>query len=115
LTNKDSKQQAERRVLQRDIAKHAGVSISTVSRVLSNAGGISESVQERVLSAAAELGYEKEDVSEAIQLRNVTLLSNIPLSPSIDPFHADVLNGVELACSELGVQLSYATVNNGGS
>lgn len=115
MTKKDNERGKNRRVYQRDIAELAGVSISTVSRVLSNVGGISESVQERVYEAAIELGYEKNEEGEANQLRNVTLLTTLPLAPSIDPFHADVLNGVELACSEAGIQLSYATFNNGAA
>lgn len=114
MSKKDNGHGKNKRVYQRDIAELAGVSISTVSRVLSNAGGISESVQEKVFDAAIELGYEKNE-EEANQLRNVTLLTSLPLAPSIDPFHADVLNGVELACSEAGIQLSYATFNNGAA
>lgn len=110
MANKTNEGSKNKRVYQRDIAELAGVSISTVSRVLSNVGGISESVQERVYNAASELGYEKEE--DANQLRNVMLLTTLPLAPSIDPFHADVLNGVEFACSEAGIQLSYATLNN---
>ncbi|MDZ7927406.1 MAG: LacI family DNA-binding transcriptional regulator [Agrobacterium sp.] len=42
---------------QADIAQRAGVSISTVSRVLAGEKGISASIQTKVLGAAAELGY----------------------------------------------------------
>lgn len=112
MTNKRTRLQPDRRVYLREIAKNAGVSISTVSRVLSNAGGISEGVQEHVLSIAAELGYKKSEVSGPTQLRNVTLLTGLPLTSFIDPFHADVLNGVESACGEAGIHLSYATFNN---
>ncbi len=115
MTNNEKERQTKRRVYQRDIAELAGVSISTVSRVLSDAGGISDIVQDRVYAAAVELGYEKTDENEPNQLRNVTLLTSLPLAPSIDPFHADVLNEVELACSEAGVQLSYASFNNGAA
>jgi DNA-binding LacI/PurR family transcriptional regulator len=113
LTVDDSQFPADRRVYQRDIAKHAGVSVSTVSRVLSNVAGISESVQKRVLAAADELGYEKSEETPAVNLQKIVLLSSLPLSPALDPFHSDMLNSVELACSEAGVQLSYATLSNG--
>jgi len=46
------------RLRQRDIALAANVSISTVSRVLNNVDGISQNIRERVLKAAANLGYQ---------------------------------------------------------
>jgi DNA-binding LacI/PurR family transcriptional regulator len=109
----DSKLSTNRRVYQRDIAEHAGVSVSTVSRVLRNVAGISESVQQRVLAVAEELGYEGE--KQAAQLQNVGLLTSLPIASALDPFHADVLNSVEQACGEEGIHLSYATLNNGAS
>ena len=107
----DPKTPATRRVYQRDIAERAGVSISTVSRVLRDEWGISEGVQQRVLAAAAELGYEPKE-PQTKQLQSVSLLTSLPMAPALDPFHADVLHGVELACGERGVQLSYATFSN---
>jgi DNA-binding LacI/PurR family transcriptional regulator len=101
-----------RRVYQRDIAERAGVSISTVSRVLRDEWGISEGVQKRVLAAAEELGYERSKGTQAKQIQSVSLLTSLPMAPALDPFHGDVLHGVELACSERGVQLSYATFSN---
>jgi len=112
LRSDDSTPPASKRVYQRDIAERAGVSISTVSRVLSDAWGISESVQKRVLAAAAELGYERNKGMQAKQLHTVSLLTSLPMAPALDPFHADVLHGVELACGEKGIQLSYATFSN---
>ncbi|NWG34677.1 MAG: LacI family DNA-binding transcriptional regulator [Chloroflexi bacterium] len=41
----------------RDIAKQAGVSITTASYVLNNTGNISEATRQRVLQAAEELNY----------------------------------------------------------
>lgn len=41
-----------------EIAEHAGVGIGTVSRVFSGSPNVSEPMRERVLAAAAQLGYE---------------------------------------------------------
>lgn len=41
----------------RDVAEHAGVSLSTVSRALRGASGVAPEIRERVLRAAAELSY----------------------------------------------------------
>lgn len=115
LTNTDPKRSADHRVYQRDIAQHVGVSVSTVSRVLKNAGGISESVAQRVLAAAAELGYEMSDSEKPHQLRNIMLLTSLSLSPSLDPFHASVLSGVEWAVHEQEIHFSYASFSSGGA
>ena len=41
----------------RDVAQSAGVSMATVSRALSGRGNVSERSRQRVLDAAAELGF----------------------------------------------------------
>jgi LacI family transcriptional regulator len=115
LSNSDLKRPADRRIYQRDIAERARVSISTVSRVLKNVGGISESVAQRVFAAAEELGYETASADKREQLQNVMLLTSLSLSPSLDPFHADVLSAVEWACHEQEIHFSYASFNNGGT
>ncbi len=106
-------QPAVRRVQQREIAERAGVSVSTVSRVLNNAPGISEPIQQKVLAAAAELGYQRAEARRPGRMQNVSLLTSLPLAPGLDPFHADVLSGVEQACGREGLHLSYATFGSG--
>ncbi len=102
-----------RRIQQREIAERAGVSISTVSRVLNNVGGISEIVYQRVMGIANELGYQKNEPKPAGRLQNVSLLTSLPLATSLDPFHADLLSSVEAACGREDIHLSYATFSNG--
>jgi DNA-binding LacI/PurR family transcriptional regulator len=101
---------ATRRIQQREIAARAGVSISTVSRVLNNVAGISAALQQRVLAAATELGYQGEPTRRLGQLQNVGLFTSLPAAASLDPFHADVLNGVEAECGRQGIHLNYATL-----
>ena len=109
MTTDNSKFMKMPRVGQRKIAELSGVSISTVSRVLNNLPGVKKSVQERVLAAATELGYQKDEPKRTGRIQAVSLLTSLPLGPSMDTFHADVLHGVELACGREGIQLSYTT------
>lgn len=51
-------------ITQRDIAEHAGVTVSTVSAVLRECGNVSELSRQRVLRAANELGYTEPTVGE---------------------------------------------------
>jgi LacI family transcriptional regulator, galactose operon repressor len=50
----------------RDVAREAGVSIATVSRVLNAKGDVSETTRERVERAAAQLGYSADPVARAL-------------------------------------------------
>jgi DNA-binding LacI/PurR family transcriptional regulator len=100
---------ANRRIQQREIAARAGVSVSTVSRVLNNVTGISEAMQRRVMAAAAELGYRRLEIRAQPLLQNVGLFTSLPLATSLDPFHADILSGVETECGRQGIHLTYTT------
>lgn len=63
---------------QSDIAQRAGVSISTVSRVLAGEKGISASIQTKVLGVAAELGYPLRPATNqaaGVQLEGKTILA----------------------------------------
>ena len=48
-----------------DLAASAGVSVSTVSRVLNGKPGIRENTRQAVLQAMADLGYDRENCSNA--------------------------------------------------
>ena len=50
----------------KDVAKRAGVSPMTVSRVLNNASNVKPSTREKVLEAVEELGYIPSGVAKAI-------------------------------------------------
>ena len=52
----------------KEVAKRAGVALSSVSRVLNNHDDVSISMRDRVLSAAAELGYEPNLLASGLRL-----------------------------------------------
>lgn len=105
-----------RRIAQREIAARAGVSVSSVSRVLNNLAGISPEVQQRVLAAAAELGHPGHASSERdrLRLRRIGLFAVNPyIKPVTGDFYGDMLIGIEAECRRQGLHLSYATVAPG--
>ncbi len=55
-----------------DVAKLAGVSPMTVSRVLSNSRYISPATRERVEQAIAELGYVPNALARSLRFRQTT-------------------------------------------
>ncbi|NTU62023.1 MAG: LacI family transcriptional regulator, partial [Chloroflexi bacterium] len=76
-----------------EVARQAGVSSSTVSRVLNNTAPVSEDVRKQVLRASAELGYRH------VPHRSVKTppISSIALLiPDIlNPFFAEIVRGVQ--------------------
>ncbi|GCE10018.1 LacI family DNA-binding transcriptional regulator [Dictyobacter aurantiacus] len=97
-----------RRILQKDIANAAGVSISTVSRVLNNVDVISDDLRERVLKAATALGYQ----SKTDQLRQINLFISLITSSNLssDQFHSAIMVGVEEECRRHDIRLSHIVV-----
>jgi len=78
----------------RDLARLAGVSPSTVSRVLNGTAQVSPEIQARVRNAALESGFKIENSSRTKLI--AFLLSNRDL---LHPFHSRVLVGAEAFCS----------------
>lgn len=84
-----------------DVAKHAGVSIGTVSNVLNDLPTVSEENREKVTRAIAKLGYRRNNA--ASQLRS-NISKNIGLIiPTItNPFYPEFTRGVDDVASEEG-------------
>lgn len=79
-----------------DVAKKAGVSIATVSRVINNGTNVNEGTRARVLKTIKELRYQPNRVAK--RLRSKSASSNLigVLIPDIqNPFYVDVLRGIE--------------------
>jgi LacI family transcriptional regulator/LacI family repressor for deo operon, udp, cdd, tsx, nupC, and nupG len=90
-----------------DVAKRAGVSVATVSRVLNNSNSVNDETRARILKAIKELKYQPSRVAK--RLRSKSVSSNLlgVLIPDIDnPFYVDVLRGIE----EVAYTNNYAII-----
>ena len=89
-----------------DVAKKAGVSISTVSNVINGTKFVGEELKERVQSAINELGYQPNELAASMKRRATNNLGVI--LPNIRMvFFPDVLKGIEDAAKEHGYKLFY--------
>ncbi|MGL4610337.1 MAG: LacI family DNA-binding transcriptional regulator [Trueperaceae bacterium] len=96
-----------RRVKQSDIALKAGVSISTVSRVLNNVPGIRADLRQQITAVAEELGYEFETPRPS-KLEHVSLFTPLStLGSARGQFHDGILTGIQAECKAHGIRLSY--------
>ncbi|MDB5813191.1 MAG: Transcriptional regulator [Rhodocyclales bacterium] len=93
---------------QSDVAKIAGVSPSTVSKVISGSPGISQQVRDRVLKAIQDIGFP---VAEArlrgsLQARRVKLVTFYQfLVQDSNYFHAETLHSIRAECEKQGLQI----------
>jgi LacI family transcriptional regulator len=99
----------------RDVAKLAGVSLSTVSQALNNKPSVAPETRARVLEAATTLGYQQQiriTTPLVTQLSVVGMLTRVMdgMPASVNPFYSYVLAGVEQECRRQNLSLMYANI-----
>lgn len=78
-----------------DIAKETGFSISTVSRVLSNSSyRVSEPIREKVLRAAADMGYEPNIAARSLRTDRTNTVG-ILVDDLLSPFTPPIVRGIQ--------------------
>jgi len=91
-----------------DVARAAGVSTATVSRVLNGADGVREALNSRVQSAAARLGYVPHAGARALKLRRSGTIGAV--FPTVDnAIFAKAVDALQRRFGEAGYQLLIAT------
>ncbi|MDY7224232.1 LacI family DNA-binding transcriptional regulator [Halalkalibacterium halodurans] len=85
----------------RDVAKHAKVSVATVSRVLNKKGYVSKEAEEAVLQAIKELNYQPSSVARSLYHKTSGMIGL--LIPDIsNPFFPELARAVEDVASTYG-------------
>jgi LacI family transcriptional regulator, galactose operon repressor len=83
----------------KEVAKRAGVSVGTVSNVLTGVTPVSAGLRERVRSAVRELDYHPDYVARSLKLRHTMMLGMI-ISDVTNPFFSSLVRGAEDAALE---------------
>jgi len=84
-----------------DVAERAGVSASTVSRVLNDVGRVDATLAERVREAATELSYQRNVVARNLR-RQTSSLWAVLISDVENPFFTSLVRGVEDVALDVG-------------
>ena len=93
-----------------DIAKKAGVSRSTVSRVVNDQPNVKEDVRAKVQEVIAETGYRPHAAARSLASRRTQVIGLV--IPSMvhtlftDPYFPRLTEGIALACNETNYTLS---------
>jgi LacI family transcriptional regulator len=93
-----------------DVARRAGVSTMTVSRVLNNSGYASEETRSRVVAAVAELGYMPDGPARSLRVKRTQTLALV-LTDITNPFFTTVARGVEDAASAEGYSVMFCNTD----
>ncbi len=88
----------------KDVAKAAGVSTATVSRVIANKGYITDEKRELVLRAIAELNYRPNLIARSLRAQTSTKIGLI-VSDIRNPFFTAIARAVEDAAYERGYSI----------
>ena len=89
----------------KDVARYAGVSSATVSRVLTKKPHVSQAVRERVMSAVQTLGYQPNRVARSLRVQRSSVLGLI-ISDIQNSFFTAMVRAVE----DVAYRHGYAVV-----
>jgi DNA-binding LacI/PurR family transcriptional regulator len=95
----------------KDVAGRAGVSVTTVARVLHDNGYVSTSTRETVESALAECGYQINAVAQRLRKQRSAEIGHVLDSISPNPFFAGVALGSEQAAADYGCTVLFHTTH----
>ncbi|WP_258370096.1 MULTISPECIES: LacI family DNA-binding transcriptional regulator [unclassified Curtobacterium] len=95
-----------------DVARAAGVSVPTVSKVINGRDGVAPATSKRVLEVIESLGYESSLVARSLR-RSRTDVIGI-LVTEFEPFSTELLKGISSAATGTGYELlAYAGLVSG--
>lgn len=88
----------------RDVARRAGVSTATVSRVLAGIGNSRPGTAAAVVAAADELDYRPSGVARSLRMRRTRTLGLI-VTDILNPFFPELVQAADLAARSLGYSI----------
>jgi LacI family sucrose operon transcriptional repressor len=83
----------------KDVAKIAGVSVTTVSRVINNRGYISKETRKKVEEAMESIGYQPNQIARAL-LKNKSYFIGVIVPDSNHPFFSELVKYIEMYSNE---------------
>lgn len=91
-----------------DVAKAAGVSITTVSRALNGYGDVSEKTRQRIIHIAKELGYHANAAARNLRGKRTDTIAFAPYlyaEPESEPFYKEMIGMLAFDCFEHNLSL----------
>lgn len=97
-----------------DVARLAGVSAKTVSRVYTHPAAVTDATRERVLEAASRLRFKPNTLARDLRLGGMTRTVGFITAEFTNPFYIQVAAGIEQECSLHGYTMVLAASDDPG-
>jgi DNA-binding LacI/PurR family transcriptional regulator len=94
----------------KEVAEKAGVSTSTVSRVVGNYGYVSKKARRRILAAIRELGYKPNATARSMVTKSTRTIGLV-ITDIINPFFAQLARAIEEVTWQNGYTLILANTD----
>ena len=88
-----------------DVARHAGVSIKTVSRVLNSEPNVRQATRDKVLAAAQSMGYAPNISARRLAARRSFIVALVYRDDDVNYYIPDIQHGALDVCRERGYNL----------
>jgi len=88
----------------KDVAREAGVSVATVSRVCNGSAAVTDSTRRHVLDVAAKLGYSPHGAARSL-ITSRTSTIGVLLPDLYGEFFSEVIRGIDRSAQESGYHL----------
>lgn len=88
----------------KDVAREAGLTVTTVSRVLNNRGYISDATRKKVHEVMIELDYLPNEIARSLYRKQSKMIGLVIPAVS-DPFFAELSSSIELHAYEAGYKI----------
>ena len=94
-----------------DIAKQAGVSSATISRVLNNSSYVKEETREKVLKVIEEMNYVPSAIARSLSKRETSTIGIIV--PDItNSYFGEIIKGISKIAEDVGLNIILFNTNN---
>jgi LacI family transcriptional regulator len=98
-----------------DVARVAGVSLKTVSRVVNGEPGVSPETCKRVRVAIETLGFRRNEAARALRQGRVSRTLGLVIEDLANPFYFGIVRGVEEAARRRGLLVITASSDESGA
>jgi LacI family transcriptional regulator len=94
----------------KDVARHAGVSVGTVSNVINRPDAVSEETRRRVQASIEELGYVRSEHARQLRAGHSRIMGLLVLDMG-NPFFVDVARGAQRTARKAGLGVMVCNSN----